>query len=512
MPSALRCLQIDKSFGALKALEQASLTVAPGAIHALVGENGAGKSTLMNIVSGLLKPDAGSVEVEGKPVRFGSPLDSVSAGIGMVHQHFLLAEALTAAENVALGMRKSQGGLSFNRADAEAALEKLGHETGLHVNPRACVSDLSVGERQRVEILKALSRGAKILLLDEPTAVLAPPEVKTLFDTLHKLRDAGRTIVLITHKLDEVFALASSVTVLRRGRTVFEGALQGLTARELATHMIGSEPPALTVPAEPAASPVLKIENLSVSSVHGHGLEQAAFSVKAGEILGIAGVEGNGQEELAGALAGTLQPKSGSLGQLFTDEPSRPLDFFALSPAQRAAHGLAVIPADRQKEGLVLEFSLAENYFLREAVAVDSKIPSSTGPFIRTACLEEAAREPLKSFDVYPPEPQRLAGQLSGGNQQKVIVARELQRVPRLIVAHNPTRGLDLGATAAVHRRLLDAAATHKAAVILISSDLDEILALSHTVHVLYGGRLHAVGTRGVTKEVVGRAMVGAGE
>jgi simple sugar transport system ATP-binding protein len=231
--------------------------------------------------------------------------------------------------------------------------------------------------------------------------------------------------------------------------------------------------------------------------------------VREGEILGIAGVEGNGQEELASVLAGTLVPKSGST-QFLKD--GKPLKFFELSPAARAELGLAVIPADRHKEGLVLELSLAENYYLRETVARDSRIPTTSGPFITAGRLEDGARESLKSFDVYPPEPERLAGELSGGNQQKVIIARELQRVPRLIVAHNPTRGLDLGATAAVQRRLLEAAEKHRAGVILISSDLDEILALSHTLHVLYGGRLRAVGTLGVTKEVVGRAMVGASE
>ncbi|MCZ7647573.1 MAG: ATP-binding cassette domain-containing protein [Planctomycetota bacterium] len=309
---ALACRGVEKRFGANRALDGASLTVAAGTIHALVGENGAGKTTLMNVVSGLLRPDAGTLEVFGRAAGFRSPLDAVAAGIGMVHQHFLLAEALTVAENVALGRRASPGGWRFPKREAEAELERLAAETGLCVDPRARVADLNVGQRQRVEILKALSRGARILLLDEPTAVLAPPEVETLFGTLARLREAGRTVVLITHKLEQVFALAREVTVLRRGRTVYQGALRELTPAELAREMVGeARPVAPPAPLEPGAA-VLEAEGLRVPAGHGAGLKDAAFTLRAGEVLGVAGVEGNGQDELLAALCGLVRLPSGA--------------------------------------------------------------------------------------------------------------------------------------------------------------------------------------------------------
>jgi len=483
---ALHCERITKRFGSHTALNNAALQLRAGTIHALVGENGAGKSTLMNIVSGLLRADSGTLRVFGNQTEFLSPLDAVRAGIGMVHQHFLLAEALTVAENVALGLRESTAGWRLNRHNAEDRVAKLAAETGLHVDPKARVADLPVGLRQRVEILKALSRGARILLLDEPTAVLAPPEVETLFATLRSLRAAGRTIAIITHKLDEVFALASEATVLRRGETVFSGALDTVHPGDLAEKMIGralSEnaeiPPPLTLQQN-----VLSLQNVRVGTT----LNIDALNISAGEIVGIAGVEGNGQQELANIVAGLLNPDSGTVA--FESGRDR----------------VAVIPADRQREGLVLDFTLTENLVLRET-------PSRrTAGFnwVNWKALESQFAGVLQQFDVQPPNPQLPAGALSGGNQQKVVAARELRREPRVILACNPARGLDVGAAADTHRRLLDAARTHHAGVLLISSDLDEVLKLADRVCVLYRGKLDSLGARGVSKDRVGRAMVGA--
>lgn len=498
--SALRCEQIVKTFGTATALSDANLNVAAGTIHALVGENGAGKSTLINIVSGLLKPNQGRIRVFDEDVSFNSPLDANARGIGMVHQHFLLAEALTVAENVALGLRNSAFGWRFDRVRAETELAKLAAETGLHVDPAARVANLPVGLRQRVEILKALSRGAKILLLDEPTAVLAPPEVEKLFDTLRALRAAGRTIVIVTHKLDEVFSLATDVTVLRAGRTVFAGALQGLTPQLLAEKMIGRELPHLPVSPPPAdgAQPVLELRNVDIPGA----LRIEQLQLRGGEIVGVAGVEGNGQAELAAVIAGTQSLAESSTAQIQLGEKS----IIHSSIRDRSEAGIAFIPADRHREGLILELSLSDNLFLRTPLTRDV-LGIST---LDHTAMAKTADSRLREYGVVPPRPELPAHALSGGNQQKVIVARELSRGPRLILACNPTRGLDIGAANDVHARLLAAAREHRAAVLLISSDLDEVLALSDRVTVLYKGKLAEVGARGIEKAAVGRAMVGA--
>lgn len=482
---ALHCERITKRFGSHTALRDASLQLRAGTIHALVGENGAGKSTLMNIVSGLLRADSGTIQIFGQNDVFSSPLDAVRAGIGMVHQHFLLAEALTVAENVALGLRESAAGWRLHRRGAEDRVAKLAAETGLQVDPKARVADLPVGLRQRVEILKALSRGARILLLDEPTAVLAPPEVETLFTTLRALRAAGRTIAIITHKLDEVFALASEATVLRRGETVFTGALSTVGPAELAEKMIGRTlAEKADIPPPPASTKnVLSLQNVRV----GVALNIAALTVAAGEIVGIAGVEGNGQQELADIVSGLLLPDSGTVS--FEEGRER----------------VAVIPADRQREGLVLDFTLTENLVLRETPA--RRVAGFD--WVNWSALESSSATVLQQFDVQPPNPALPAGALSGGNQQKVIAARELRREPRVILACNPARGLDVGAAAHIHRRLLDAARKNNAGVLLISSDLDEVLKLADRVCVLYRGKLETLGARGVSKDRIGQAMVG---
>lgn len=501
---ALACHGISRRFGAVQALDRADLLVADGTIHALVGENGAGKSTLMNIVSGLLAPDEGSVSVLGRPAQFDSPLDAVAAGIGMVHQHFLLAEALTVTENIALGMRRSKAGLHLSRLEIADEIRRLSADSGLEVDPAALIADLPVGLRQRVEILKALSRGARILLLDEPTAVLAPPEIKTLFATLRRLREEGRTIVVITHKLDEVFDLAESVTVLRKGKTVHAGRLSEMTPEQLAFKMVGQAPETDRTQDRSFGEIVLKAERLSHTSGRGTPLREASFSLRAGEVLGVAGVEGNGQDELVAVLAGTLAPEPNSEASL-GEQP-----ILKRSIRDRADLGLAVIPADRQRDGLVLDMTLAENLHLREVLSASSKSPIVNGPFLRAKEMENQAGARLEAFGVEPPEPARKSGELSGGNQQKVLIARELAASPKVIIAHNPTRGLDVAAASAVHQRLLDAARKSGAGVLLVSSDLDEVLELSDRVAVLYDGRLRALGERGGEKEIVGQAMVGA--
>ena len=417
----------------------------------------------------------------------------------MVHQHFLLAEAMTVAENVALGMRTSPLGWRFDQARIFAETERLASQTGLHIDPRARVCDLSVGLRQRVEIIKALSRGAKILLLDEPTAVLAPPEVESLFQTLRALRDSGRTIMIVTHKLDEVFALASSVTVLRSGETVFSGALNTLTPPALAEKMIGRSLPQLPI------TPLREVNDataLVLSRVRIPGtLEIDRLAVKCGEIVGVAGVEGNGQQELAAVIAGTFD--------VVPDGMELSLNGRSISRAtvaERTHAGLALIPADRQREALVLEMTLNENLHLREPLTRRR----AGVAFLDHAAMSQRSRQVLQDYSVSPPDENLAAHALSGGNQQKVVIARELSPKPRLIVALNPTRGLDVGAASEVHTRLLKAARESEAGVLLISSDLDEVLTLSDRVAVLFRGRMTELGLRGVSKHEVGKAMVGA--
>ncbi|MEI6233926.1 MAG: ABC transporter ATP-binding protein [Planctomycetota bacterium] len=500
---SLRCSGIEKRFGSNRALAGANLTVRGGTIHALLGENGAGKSTLNNIISGAMKADAGVVEIDGRAIQFASPLEAAAAGVGVVHQHFLLAEALTVAENISLGMRGSAFGLFFDSQKAEAAVTELAARTGLDVDPRARVSNLPVGLRQRVEILKALSRGAKILLLDEPTAVLAPAEIERLFVTLRALRDEGRTIVIVTHKLDEVFALASDVTVLRKGATVLESPIGGITPAELARAMIGQDPPGLisAMPKRTAESNdapiVFTLRGVRVPGV----LDVPALEIRAGEIVGIAGVEGNGQNELAGIIAGTIE-HAHSIDTLSLG--SR--DLRPLSIRERSESGIAVIPSDRHREGLVLDMTLAENLHLRKPLI--RRV--ATLPLLDGDAMTSNAASLLQAFGAMPAEPELPAGALSGGNQQKVIAARELSGKPLLILASNPTRGLDVGAAAEIQNRLLTAARESGVGVLLISADMEEVLALSDRVFALYRGSLTAVGSRGVSRDAVGRAMVGA--
>ena len=471
---------ITRRFGPLVANDAVSLDLAPGEIHALVGENGAGKSTLMRVLYGLLQPDQGTIAVDGRPVRIHRPADAMRLGLGMVHQHFMLVDTLTVSENIVLGREPhtALGGLRRAAADAEVAALSRRHR--LPVDPRARVRQLSVGEQQRVEILKALYHGARVLILDEPTAVLAPHEVDDLFEVLRALNADGVTIVLITHKLAEVKALARRVTVMRGGRVVGGGDVATLSTAAIAEMMVGRPLEGLRPRAATAATtPLLEVRMLDADDERGlPALRHVSLSVAGGEILGIAGVEGNGQRELAECIAGLRPHLHGEI--LIAGQPVH-----GRSPRECAAAGLAHIPADRLHHGLVPEMTLAENLVLGR-----QREPGlGNGPLLDPRALEERAARLLADYDVRPADPRQRAARLSGGNQQKLIAARELTRgAPVLLVAH-PTRGVDLGAAEAIHQRLL-AERDAGRAILLVSSDLAEILALSDRVVVMYEGRI----------------------
>ena len=502
-PPAIRLQGIDKAFGPVQANRGASLEVATGEIHALVGENGAGKSTLMRILSGLYAPNAGSMEVNGRDVTGWSTSDAIATGVGMVHQHFMLVPTLTVAENVVLGSEITRG-LVLDRAAAERAVRELSARTGLVVPPDRLVADLSVGEAQRVEILKTLYRGAKILILDEPTAVLSPPEVRELWGVLRALRRDGGTVVLITHKLDEVIEVSDSITVMRQGATVTRMPSAGATPQAIARAMVGRDV-ALAQDAEylggvnpsTSATALLDVKNLIVrGSRQTAAVDGVSFSIAPGEILGIAGVEGNGQTELIEALAG-LRDASGtiSLGGR---------DLIECTVRERGDAGLSHIPEDRHERGLVLDYSVAENLILGQQHR-----------FTRGATLDAPrvltnARDLIGRYDIRPADPALAARALSGGNQQKIVVAREMARDFRVLLAAQPTRGVDVGAIEFIHARLREARQQGKA-VLLVSADLAEVLALADRVAVMYGGRFVVVLPRAeATPDTLGPFMVGA--
>jgi simple sugar transport system ATP-binding protein len=469
---------ITRRFGPVLANDRVSLELRAGEVHALVGENGAGKSTLMKVLYGLHAPQGGEILVRGESVRIPSPAHAMRLGLGMVHQHFLLVDTLSVAENVVLGREPRTALLAFAPADAERVVAELSKRYRLPVNPRARVAGLSVGEQQRVEILKALHGGARVLILDEPTAVLTPQEVDELFGVLRGLRDSGTTIVLITHKLAEVAAIADRVTVMRAGRVVGGGNARDFTRDQLASLMVGRVPAPLGERTEPVPGPeVLEGRDLIVHDARGlPAVRGVTLTVRAGEIVGIAGVEGNGQHELVECLTGLRAPRAGLVRVAGRD---------VTGLGARAHHdaGLAHIPADRLRRGLVAEMTCAENLVLgrqREA---------ARGPWLGGPALEARARAPLAEYDVRPADPRAAAGRLSGGNQQKLVVAREMSRDARALIAAHPTRGVDLGAVDAIHRRIL-AARDAGLGVLLVSSELSEILALSDRILVMTGGQL----------------------
>lgn len=503
VPAAIRMTGIVKRFGAVTANAGASLEVAAGEIHALCGENGAGKSTLMRILAGGMRPDAGTVAVDGRDVTGWDTAAALAAGVGMVYQHFQLVPTLTVAENLVLGREPVAGGRLAIDA-AVSAVEALCARTGLAVDPRRRVADLSVGEAQRVEILKALHRGARILVLDEPTAVLSPPEVTELWGVLRRLRDAGGTIVLITHKLDEVLEAAGMVTVMRAGRTVARFPTAGATPATIARAMVGRDVALAArdarADAPGAGAPRLAVQDLRVAGRAGRpAVDGVTFAVHAGEILGIAGVEGNGQTELVEALAGLRA----STGRVLLDGA----DVADWPVAARTAAGLAHVPEDRHARGLVLDWSVADNLVLGQQHRF-----ARPGRLDVAAVAAHAAAQ-VAAFDIRPADPSLPARALSGGNQQKVVVARELGggRDVRVLLAAQPTRGVDVGAIEQIHARLR-AARDAGAAVLLVSADLGELLALSSRVAVMYRGRLvFTCAGREASPDRLGPWMTGAG-
>ncbi len=477
-PLAIAMRGVVKRFGTVVANDGIDLPVRKGEIHALLGENGAGKSTLMNILFGLYHPDEGEIAVDGRPAGFKGPRDAVTAGLGMVHQHFMLIPRFTVAENVILGSEGS--GVALDRPAAERRVGELAERYGLRVDPRARLGDLPVGVQQRVEILRALYQGSRTLILDEPTALLTPQEVDELYAILRRLRAAGDTVIFITHKLREVAAISDRVTVIRRGRTVGTRITAETTAAELAELMVGREV-VLRVERPPAhvGDPVLVAQGLTVAGGHGQpALADLSLTVNRGEILGVCGVEGNGQAELVETLAGLRRPDAGRVllkGQ----------DVTAADPHDRRRAGLSYIPEDRHNRGLVLDFSLAENVLLGNA----DDAPFSRAGRIDARFARSLTRRLMQTFDVRAPSPETPARSLSGGNQQKLIIARELHREPDALLAIQPTRGLDVGAIEFVHRQLVRERDQGRG-VLLISFDLDEILDLSDRILVLYQGRI----------------------
>jgi general nucleoside transport system ATP-binding protein len=506
MSTAIRMTDIDKSFGAIRANRGASLEVESGEIHALVGENGAGKSTLMRILGGLMKPDAGRVEVNGRDVTGWSTNDAIAAGIGVVHQHFMLVPTLTVAENLVLGCEPRTKLVMLGSKKAEDDVRQLSNETGLVIGPNRLVSELSVGEAQRVEILKVLFRGAKILVLDEPTAVLSPPEVRELWGVLRKLRDNGATIVLITHRLDEVVEISDTITVMRAGQTVSRIKTSETTPAEIAHAMVGREV-SLSAgkrvepkkgPTTPQPDQGLEVRDLYVMGTRGvRVVEEVSFSVKPGEIFGIAGVEGNGQTELIEAIAGLRPVFSGAILINGVDVTRR-------SVAARHDAGLSHIPEDRHRRGLILEYSVADNLILGL-----ERIFSKHGVLEQGSVMRNAVDD-ISGFDIRPPNPALAARALSGGNQQKVVIAREMGRDFSVLLASQPTRGVDVGAIEFIHQQLLEARSKGKA-ILLVSAELNEVLALSDRIAVMYRGKFAAVmPSSEATEEALGEYMIGA--
>src|SRR6476620_4982457 len=503
-PPAVELRGITKRFPGVVANSDINITVRRGTVHALVGENGAGKSTLMKTLYGMHQPDEGSISVNGSAVTFHSPADAIAVGIGMVHQHFMLADNLTVWENIVLGSEPVAGG-RLDARGARARIDELAGTYGLTVASGALVETLGVGARQRVEILKVLYRGAKILILDEPTAVLVPQEVDELFGNLRELKSEGLTIIFISHKLDEVRSIADDITVIRRGTTVGTADPKTVTNRQLAELMVGS---ALPVPELRESTVtdrvVLRLAGVRVagSAVGGRDvLSDIDLTIHAGEVLGIAGVEGNGQAELVDAIMGIRPLASGAI-ELAGKDIGR------ASTGSRREAGVGFIPEDRHRQGLILEGSLWENRILGH----QTRRPSARGFLLDRAAAKADTRRIVETFDVRTPGIEVTAASLSGGNQQKLIVGREMSENPVLLIASHPTRGVDVGAQAAIWEHLRNARAAGLA-VLLISADLEELIGMSDRLTVILRGRL--IGTddpRTVTPEQLGAAMTGAAD
>lgn len=489
---------IGKRFPGVIANDDINIDVRRGTIHAIVGENGAGKSTLMKILYGVQPPDSGTIEIEGRQVALKSPADAIAAGVGMVFQHFMLADNLTVLENVVLGAEKLHG--IGGRAKAE--IMRISDSYGLDIEPDRLVEELGVGARQRVEILKVLYRGAGIVILDEPTAVLVPHEVDELFDNLRELKKEGLSVIFISHKLDEVLSVADEITVIRRGTTVKTVTPQEVTARQLAELMVGSELPSPSTESSTVTDVVLlSVKHLTLTGADGRALlEDISFDIHKGEVLGIAGVEGNGQEELVESIMGMRH----ATGEVVMDGK----DLAHHSTGERREAGIGYVPADRQRHGLLLDAPLWENRVLGH----QGRPPSARGPLIDKRAARADTERIIADYDVRTPGPDVLARALSGGNQQKLIVGREMSSEPLVLIASHPTRGVDVGAQAAIWGHIKDAR-RNGLAVLLISADLDELIGLSDRIEVILRGRLVGTFDPGeVTPEQLGSAMTGAGQ
>ncbi|WP_370894778.1 ABC transporter ATP-binding protein [Janibacter sp. GXQ6167] len=468
-------------------------------MHAIVGENGAGKSTLMKILYGVQRPDEGTIEVDGEKVELSTPADAITHGIGMVFQHFMLADNFTVFENVVLGAEKLHG----IGAAARAEIQRISSEYGLGIDPDELVEHLGVGARQRVEILKVLYRGARIIILDEPTAVLVPQEVDELFANLRELKREGLTVLFISHKLDEVLSVADEITVIRRGTTVATVDPASVNARQLAELMVGSElPTPQTEESTVTDRPVLQVKGVSLAGSARAGrdlLTDVSLTIHAGEVLGIAGVEGNGQDELIDVVMGMREPTSGEVWLEDTD-----ISTWGVRQIREA--GVGYIPADRHRHGLLLDAPLWENRILGH----QTEAPNVKGPLIDGAAAREDTERIVAAYDVRTPSIHVTAGSLSGGNQQKLIVGREMSHHPKVLIAAHPTRGVDVGAQAAIWDLVRDAR-REGLAVLLISADLEELIGLSDTIKVILRGRITGeFDPDTVTSEELGGAMTGA--
>lgn len=491
--------EITKKFGDFVANDHINLTVRKGEIHALLGENGAGKSTLMNMLAGLLEPTGGEIVINGQTVAIDSPSKSAHLGIGMVHQHFMLVEAFTVAENIILGKETAKGGV-LDLKQAIKDIEELSQRYGLAVDPNAKIDDISVGAQQRVEILKTLYRGADILIFDEPTAVLTPSEIHELMEIMKNLVKEGKSIILITHKLDEIRAVADRVTVIRRGKSIQTVDVAGATSQELAEMMVGHSVSFTT--AKKAAQPkeiVLSIKNIVVNENRGvPAVKNLSLDVRAGEIVGIAGIDGNGQSELVQAITGLRKVKSGSItikDQEVTKYSTRKITELSVGH----------VPEDRHRDGLVLDMTMAENMALQTYY----KEPMSKKGILNFSYMNEYARKLMKEFDVRGAGEFVLARGFSGGNQQKAIIAREIDRDPDLLVVSQPTRGLDVGAIEYIHKRLIQERDKGKA-VLVVSFELDEILNLSDRIAVIHDGKIQGIVDPATTnKQELGILMAG---
>ncbi|KRF18866.1 heme ABC transporter ATP-binding protein [Nocardioides sp. Soil797] len=487
---------LTRRFGDFVANDAIDLTIEPGEIHCLLGENGAGKSTLMNMLYGLLEPSAGQILLDGKPVHFNTPGDAIDAGIGMVHQHFMLVPVFTVAENVMLGR---EGGPILNRKAAGQRVRDLSDRYGLHVDPKALVEDIPVGVQQRVEILKALANEAKVLILDEPTAVLTPQEIDELMEIMRQLKAQGTSIIFITHKLREVKAVGDKISVIRRGKIVGT-ADPSASEAELAEMMVGREVNLVVDKDAPeVGQPVLEARGVTIIDPRGHEVvKDVSFEARAGEVLGIAGVQGNGQTELIKSLLGLVRP---SAGDIVLDGDS----IAKHGPKRSLAAGIGYIPEDRSHDGYVATFSVRENLVLDLYRTPEF----SSGPALKLAAIERNADQRIAEFDIRTTSRETPVGSLSGGNQQKVVVAREFSRPLKVLIASQPTRGVDVGSIEFIHKRIIEER-DRGTAVIIVSTELDEIFALSDRIAVMYDGRIVDTVSPDIEREQIGLLMAGA--